>query len=69
MTTLSVPLTAELEQYVDTLVDAGYGANKADAVRRAIKAAAEEHAVESILKAVNEPTLSGDLRALAKKII
>ncbi|MDD3694315.1 MAG: hypothetical protein PHC89_02900 [Candidatus Pacebacteria bacterium] len=69
MTTLSVPLNKELEQHVENLVESGYGANKADAVRKAIQAAAEEQAIQAVLKASSEPALSGNLRDLAEKII
>lgn len=69
MATLSVPLNGEFEKYVDNLVTSGYGVNKADAVRKAIQAAAEEQAIQAVLKASEEPTLSGNLRALSKKII
>lgn len=69
MSTLSVPLTPELESHVEKLVDSGYGSNKADVVRRAIKAAAEEQAIQALLKAAEGPFFSGDLDELAKQII
>lgn len=69
MTTLSVPLNAELEKHVENLVEYGYGSNKADAVRNAIKAAAEDQAVKAIINASKEPALSGNLRDLANKIV
>lgn len=69
MSTLSVPLTPELEKFVDDLVTVGYGSNKADVVRRAIRTVAEEEAVRAILSASKEPTLKGDLKELAEKII
>lgn len=69
MTTVSVPLNAEFEKYVESLVIAGFGSNKADAIRRAIKAAAEEQAIQAVLRSASEPTLSGDIKDLANKII
>lgn len=68
MTTVSVPLNAEFEKYVESLVLSGFGSNKADAIRRAIKAAAEEQTIQAVLKAAAEPTLSGDIKDLANKI-
>ena len=67
MSTLSVPLNAELEKEVENLVKNGYGSNKADVVRRAIKKASEDEVVLAILNAKTEPSLKGDLRELAKK--
>lgn len=69
MTTISVPLNAESEKYIEILVSTGYGSNKADAIRRAIKHVAEEQAIQSVLKASQEPSISGDLKDLAGKLI
>ncbi len=68
MSTLSVPLTPELEKFINSQVKSGRGANKADVVRRALVAMSEEEAVQAVLMASAEPTLRGDLRELAKKI-
>ena len=72
MTTISVPLPAELEESVNDLVKSGYGSNKADVIRRALVHAIEEEAVESVLRAEKEikegKGLRGDLKELAKKI-
>lgn len=67
MTTLSIPLTPILAEAVEKLVRDGYGSNKADVVRRAIKKLAEDQAVEAVLRAQNEPNLKGDIRDLMKK--
>mgnify|MGYP001591398071 CR=1 FL=1 len=67
MTTLSVPISGDLEKFIDDMVKSGRGANKADVVRRAIREYQENEIVERILKAEREPTLYGDLRQLAKK--
>lgn len=72
MSTLSVPLSPQLEEKLLELVESGYGSNKADVVRRAIKRISEEEAVLAVLQAEKEISLglglSGDLRELAKKI-
>lgn len=67
MTTLSVPLPAELEKLVNDMARAR-GSNKAEVVRYALTRMAEEEAVQAVLRAEQEPTLSGDLKKLAKKI-
>ena len=50
MGTISVPLTAKLEETMDNLVLVGHGSSKADIVRRAITAFAEEQAVLAVLR-------------------
>ncbi|MEK7650149.1 MAG: type II toxin-antitoxin system ParD family antitoxin [Patescibacteria group bacterium] len=68
MTTLSVPVPPHLEEFIKKQVKLGKAANKAAVVRHALVLLAEEEAVEAVLKAETEPTLRGDLRALAKKL-
>ncbi len=68
MTTLSVPLTADLIKQIDQLVQSGVGANKADVMRKALKFFAEEQAVQAVLRARTEPSLEGDLDELVSKI-
>jgi Arc/MetJ-type ribon-helix-helix transcriptional regulator len=68
MTTLSIPISGDLEKFIDRMVKSGKGANKADVVRRALKEYEENEAVRIILQAQSEPTLRGDLRELMKKI-
>ena len=68
MSTLSVPLSPQHEEFINGMVKSGNAANKADVVRKALKLLAEEEAVNAVLKAQQEPTLKGDLRKLAKKI-
>ena len=71
MSTLSVPLTSELEKIVNDLVSSGYGSNKADVVRRALKQLSEEQAIVDVLQAERElaqgKVFRGDLRKLIKK--
>ncbi len=68
MTTLSIPVSGDLEQFIERMVEEGKGANKADVVRRALKQYEENEAVKTILQAQGEPTLRGNLRELMKKI-
>ncbi|MBP9817027.1 MAG: ribbon-helix-helix protein, CopG family [Candidatus Pacebacteria bacterium] len=68
MATISVPLSPELAERLDTLVEEGVGANRADVMRRALQKLAEREAVRAILEADQGPTLHGDLRKLAKKL-
>ncbi len=72
MSTISVPLSPQLEEVLNHLVSSGYGSNKADVVRRAITKISEDEAVEAVLQAQKEISLGlglkGDLRELAKKI-
>ncbi len=68
MTTISVPLPADLLKALDELVQRGIASNKADAIRRALRAYIENQAVEDVLRASKEPRLSGDLDELMKKL-
>lgn len=65
---LSVPLTPELENMIEKLLQDGVASNKADLARKAIEKLAEDHAVAVVLQARKEPSLKGDLDELAKKI-
>ncbi len=67
MTTLSIPVSGELQKFIERMVKEGKGANKADVVRRALNAYSENEAVEAVLRAQAEPNLKGDLRTLMKK--
>ncbi len=68
MTTLSIPVSGDLEKFIEDMVKSGKGANKADVVRRALREYHENEVLEAVLKAQREPTLYGDLRQLAKEI-
>jgi len=67
MSTLSIPLTPELEKFV-TETTKQTGLSKSDIVRQALRFYAEEQAVRKVLLAVNEPSLDGTLVDLMKKI-
>ena len=68
MTTLSVPISGDMEKFIEDMVQSGKAANKADVVRRALREYEENEAVKIILQAQSEPTLRGDLRELMEKI-
>ena len=68
MTTLSVPLPADLLEALEALVKTGKVQNKAAAMRDALKLYLENQAVEAVLKAQTEPTLRGNLDVLAKAL-
>ncbi len=72
MSTISVPLSPQLEEKLNHLIQSGYGSNKADVIRRALTRVAEDEAVEAVLRAQKEVSLglgmTGDLRELAKKL-
>ncbi|PIP87097.1 hypothetical protein COW81_02080 [Candidatus Campbellbacteria bacterium CG22_combo_CG10-13_8_21_14_all_36_13] len=73
MSTISVPLTPELEEKIESLVKSGVGANKADVMRKALSRLSEEEAINAVLQAEKElsegKVLRGDLREIAKKFI
>ncbi|MBU0458771.1 ribbon-helix-helix domain-containing protein [Patescibacteria group bacterium] len=68
MTTVSVPLPDEFLRQIEQLIADGIASNKADAIRKAVKKYLEDQAVEAVLKAMEEPSLDGDLDELASKI-
>ena len=67
MPTVSVPLSDEMLRAIEALIADGIAANKADAIRKAMKKYLADQAVEDVLQARKEPSLEGDLHALAKK--
>jgi metal-responsive CopG/Arc/MetJ family transcriptional regulator len=68
MTTVSVPLTAELLQDLEAFIERGGASTKAEAIRTALKQYLEDQAVAAVLKASAEPRLKGNLRKLADKL-
>lgn len=68
LTTLSVPLTAELLEALEKLVKAKKMPNKAAAMREALRLYLEDQAVQDVLRASKEPTLRGKLDDLARKL-
>lgn len=68
MTTISVPLTAELLRALESYLQLNRGKNKAAVMREALDKYLEDQAVEAVLRASKGPRLSGDLDELAKKL-
>jgi putative addiction module CopG family antidote len=72
MSTISVPLTPDLERFIDQMIKNGDAANKADVVRKALRRMSEEEAVNRLLEAQREikegKGLRGDLRKLLKEL-
>ena len=68
MSTLSVPLPAELLRALENLVQSGTASSKAEAARQAIQKYIEDKAVEEVLQASKEPRLRGDIDELAAKL-
>ena len=72
MTTLSVPISGELEEFIKKMVKEGKASNKAAVVRRALLDMSENEAIESVFRAQKEINLGkglkGDLKDLMKKI-
>jgi len=72
MATLSIPLTHNLEEFIDMLVKRGFAPNKAEVVRRALRLLAEEEAIAAVLTAEQEVRrgriLKGNLRKLARRM-
>ncbi len=70
MSTITVPLSKNLEDFITEQVKLGNAANKADLVRRALQRMKEDEFISTILKAKSEikegKALSGDLDKLAK---
>ena len=71
MSTLSVPLTPQLEDFINLQVKSGHASNKADVVRRALTKFSEDAAVQAVLDASREVSegkiLRGDIRKLMAK--
>ncbi len=72
MSTLSVPLPPNLDEFVRNQVKNGLASNKAEVVRKALKLLEKEKAINAVLKSEQEVSerklLRGDLRKLIKKI-
>jgi Arc/MetJ-type ribon-helix-helix transcriptional regulator len=70
MSTLSVPITKNLESFVEDMVKRGIASNKAEVVRQALIRYAEDQAVEAVLRSEQEAregkVLRGDLKGLLK---
>lgn len=67
MPTISVPLTAELAEFIEEATKSS-GLTKADIMRQALTLYAEEQAVRNVLLAASEPSLDGELCDLVEKL-
>lgn len=71
MTTISVPIYPAQEKFIKELVESGYAANKAHAMRLGIDALARDKTFASLQRSVSEVkegrVLHGDPRELIKK--
>ena len=72
MTTLSVPLNRELEEFVELQVKEGEASNKAEVVRRALTKMKEDLAFERLRQSLQDVkdgnVFRGDLDKLVNKI-
>ncbi len=72
MSTISVPLSTELDEYVTNAVRRGDAASKADLVRRALRRYAEDEAINVVLRSQQEmregKVIYGNLRKILKKL-
>lgn len=70
MTTISIPITNELNEFIGEQVELGKAASKADLIRRAIIKFKDDEFIASILRAKQEikegKALVGDLDKLAE---
>ena len=73
MSTLSVPLTPELERAIAYLLATGYSSNKADIARKAILKMEEEAAIQAVQESQREiaqgEALEGSLKDYVKDLI
>jgi Arc/MetJ-type ribon-helix-helix transcriptional regulator len=72
MSTISVPLTPELESALNRLVKSGVAETKAGVMRRALKKMSDEEAINDILEAQQEARegklIRGDIRKIIAKM-
>ena len=70
MTTISIPITSELNEFIDEQVRIGNASSKAELIRRAIRMFKEEEFIKSILEAQKDVkrgrVFRGDLDKLAQ---
>ena len=69
MATISVPLSSELQDRLDTLVAQGAGSNRADVMRRALEWFSEEEAINAVLKAEHEIASGRILRGNSRDVL
>ena len=71
MTTISVPIPKNLEDFINQMIASGEAETKAEVVRKALRKYAEEEVIASVLKSRQEikegKVLSGNLVSLVKE--
>ena len=72
MTTISVPLNQELDEFIQDMIDNNNAETKSGVVRMALRKLKEEQLIKEIIEARDSVkkygTFSGDLDELVKKI-
>ncbi len=72
MTTITVPINAELQQFIEEEIESGKSETKAHVVRYALMRLKEERGLERLMEAeadiVEGRVYQGSLKALSKKI-
>lgn len=72
MSTLSVPLPANLEEFIARMVKRGRASTKAEVVRQALWRYSEEQETEELLQSMREAkegkAVRGDLRTIMKRM-
>lgn len=71
MTTLSVPVSQELLDFINRMVESGEAETKAEVVRRALRKYAEDEVVSAVMQSRKDikegKVFSGDLMDLVKE--
>ena len=71
MTTISVPMPAELLHFIDSIISSGEVENRAQAIRKAVRKMQEQWEIDEILQASRDIDkglfYTGDLKEILKK--
>ncbi|MFA6463643.1 MAG: type II toxin-antitoxin system ParD family antitoxin [Candidatus Paceibacterota bacterium] len=71
MTTISVPIPQNLEDFINRMIESGEAETKAEVVRYALRKYAEDEVITSVLQSRREieegKVLSGNLKDLVKE--
>jgi len=72
VSTISIPIPASLESFINDMIRRGIAPTKAEVVRQALARYAEDQAVEEVMQAMREvkegKILEGDLDELARRM-
>ncbi len=69
MPIIFVPLSSEQWHQLNVLVSASVGKSRSDVMRRALDKYSEQEAIDSVLRAQQEPTLNGNLDEILKSVV